>query len=301
MRGEEIAYIDQRQEVHYVNVDRYPDGSPMVKHQRTSCPMRVLLRPRDSAGFLGGIFWVQSLIEQGVRAPELILPCVFGQRQDRINPEGDTLFTVKSVGKLINLLGCPRVLILDPHSEATQASIDRCTAFHVDDIWKSRVGKTESQCCGGSANPYNGFMYDAIVAPDAGAHKRAAKLAKLLDLPVKQAWKTRDVSTGKITGFGIEDCLDLFKNPDDVEEVPHVLVVDDLCDGGGTFIGLGEVLDKQGLDADLYVTHGLFTKGVSDLFTWYQRIFSTDSVAAQRPDVEMLMAAEFLLRHGDLR
>jgi ribose-phosphate pyrophosphokinase len=288
MRGEEIAYYGfQDQQVHYVDVGRYPDGSPMVKHVRESFPARVLLRPRDSAGFLGGIFWVQSIIEQGCRPPELIVPCVFGQRQDRINPTGDTLFTIKSVGRLINSLGCPRVTVFDPHSEATPAVIDRCNVVHVDEIWKNRTGDDRGE---------NGFQSAAVIAPDAGAAKRAGKLAKHLGVPLKQAHKTRDVSTGQLTGFGIENCDDIGTKL----VPPSVLVVDDLCDGGGTFIGLGNVLREQGICPDLYVTHGLFTKGTKDLLDIYGRIFCTDSVAAQRPGVNMLMAAEYVLRHGDL-
>jgi len=292
MRGEEIAYWDhQGQGIVYVNVDRYSDGSPMVKHVREGYPSRVLLRPRDSAGFLGGIFWVQSLIEQGCAPPELIMPCVFGQRQDRINPEGDTLFTIKSVGKLVNSLGCRRVIILDPHSEATTAAIDRCTVYHADDIWKSGVAVYAHR-----------NQYDAVVAPDAGAHKRAAKIAKLLEIPVKQAWKTRNVSTGALTGFGVEDLRDLWpERQHDDDPTPRVLVVDDLCDGGGTFLGLGEVLQNKGVDADLYVTHGLFTKGTQQLLLKYGNIFCTDSVVIPRPDVTIIKAAEYILKFGDLK
>lgn len=297
MRCEEIAYIDQYHQIHYVDVGRYPDGSPMVKHQRTSCPVRVMLRPRDSIGFLGGIFWVQSLIEQGVRPPELVVPCVFGQRQDRINPQGDTLFTAKSVGKLINSLGCPRVTILDPHSEVSSTAIDRCNVVHVDDILNERSRSFMPQTLFGLKK------YAAVISPDAGAVKRAERIAKMLKIPLKIAGKTRDVTDGKITGFHVEDCSDLFQvgSPAGSNvDVPHVLVIDDLCDGGGTFIGLGQVLDAEGFDADLYVTHGLFTKGTQDLFTWYQRIFCTDSVVVERLDVNILKICEFILQHGDI-
>jgi ribose-phosphate pyrophosphokinase len=293
MRGEEIAYYGhQDDQIHFVNVDRYPDGSPMVKHTRTTYPSRILLRPRDSAGFLGGIFWVQSLMEQGCHPPDLVIPCLFGQRQNRINPTGDTLFTAKSVGKIINSLGCRQVTVLDPHSDVSSAVIDRCRVVHVDEIWKNHKGAA------------NLDGYAAVIAADAGGIKRAKRIANLLQLPLKVADKTRDVSTGKVTGFKVEDLSDLFKegSPAGSEvDVPKVLVVDDLSDGGGTFVGLGEVLDAEGVDADLFVTHGLFTKGTRDLSVWYRKIICTDSVAAQRPDVEVLFTAEQLLKFGGLR
>jgi ribose-phosphate pyrophosphokinase len=288
MRGEEIQYSWYGDKVEYLDVGRYPDGSPYVKEAgklHIDGVQRVLLRPRDSAGLLGGLFWIQSIIERGVTPPELVLPCVFGQRQDRINDEGDVLFTIKSVGRLINSMRLPKVIILDPHSEATAASIDRCVVYHADDVIAYAGWETK---------------YAAVIAPDAGAHKRASRVAKMMGIPVKQAWKSRDVKDGKITGFGLEATHDLFQDADDPDEVPHVLVVDDLCDGGGTFVGLGEVLDTHGLDADLYVTHGLFTKGTEVLQPWFQKIICSDSVLAQRPDVEIIMAAQQLLETGDL-
>ena len=296
MRGEEIAYNWYSDKIEFLNVERYPDGTPYVKEGTkldAGGTDRVLLRPRDMTGFMGGIFWIQSLIERGFRAPELVLPCVPGQRQDRINPTGDVLFTVKSVAKIVNSLNLPKVTILDPHSEAAAALIDRCQVVHVDDIWAHHLDLVEAE-----------KKYRAVVAPDAGASKRAGRIADLLGLPLKQAKKKRDVSTGNLNGFEIEDVTDLFHDNEAEPgslDVPHVLVVDDLCDGGGTFIGLGEVLDAAGVDADLFVTHGLFTRGTRDLGTWYQKITCTDSVSAQRPDVEILFTSEAILKYGDIQ
>jgi ribose-phosphate pyrophosphokinase len=305
MRGEEIAFITGNGIVHYLNVDKYPSGEPMVKEDsflvnRSNQIVRVILRPKSAIGFLGGIFWVQSLIERGHRAPELIVPCVFGARQDRINVSGDVLFTIKSVAGIINSLGCPKVFTLDPHSEATAAAIDRCIAFSADDIFKFfRNNLVEEAGRQGYDGTFELGFYDAVVAPDGGAGKRAGAVAKSLGVPVLQAWKHRDVKDGRITGFGVEDTSNLFLGKP-AEYVPRVLVVDDLCDGGGTFVGLGGVLDAEGLDSDLYVTHGLFTRGTSILQPWFQRIFCTDSVAAQRPDVQIIKAADAILQYGDL-
>ena len=293
MRGEEIAYVTEDFEIPtFVNIERYPDGSPMVKHWPDFQPTRVLLRPRDSAGFLGGLFWVQALNERNFerhRGPELIIPCLFGQRQDRINQDGDCLFTAKSVAKLINSLELPRVTVLDPHSDVSHSLIDRCRVVGVDDIWAYHFGEEAGD-------------YEAVVAPDAGAVKRATKIANLLKLPLKLGSKKRDTATGKLTGFGVESMLDVKDKhlPDHPGYEPKVLVIDDLCDGGGTFIGLHDELEREGVRADLFVTHGLFTKGTKDLVNRFERVICTDSVAALRPDVEVLYTANTLLTDGDL-
>jgi ribose-phosphate pyrophosphokinase len=111
----------------------------------------------------------------------------------------------------------------------------------------------------------------ALVAPDAGARKRVQTLAKQLGgLPVVFAEKVRDTRTGEIVATSI------------VGELPNrnLLVVDDICDGGRTFIELAAALkDKQaaqGLDKPLflYVTHGIFSKGLDVLTPLYKQVFT---------------------------
>jgi len=60
----------------------------------------------------------------------------------------------------------------------------------------------------------------------------------------------------------------------------NFLVVDDLCDGGGTFIGLGEAIKEINPKArlSLYITHGFFTKGLESLLEYYDRLYTTNSV-----------------------
>lgn len=59
-----------------------------------------------------------------------------------------------------------------------------------------------------------------------------------------------------------------------------LLIIDDLCDGGGTFIALAQKLDELGYTGNkyLYVTHGLFSKGFTALFNHYEHIYTTNSV-----------------------
>jgi ribose-phosphate pyrophosphokinase len=56
-------------------------------------------------------------------------------------------------------------------------------------------------------------------------------------------------------------------------------VIDDLCDGGGTFIGIAQELRKAGITQPLYlyVSHGIFSKGLEVLFQHFDQIFTTNS------------------------
>jgi len=56
------------------------------------------------------------------------------------------------------------------------------------------------------------------------------------------------------------------------------LIVDDICDGGGTFLGLGEELKKKNAGPlFLAISHGIFSKGFDELVKVYEQIFTTDS------------------------
>jgi len=96
-----------------------------------------------------------------------------------------------------------------------------------------------------------------LVAPDAGATKKVDTVAKHFGgLEVIQGYKKRDTATGAITGIGFMGDV---KGKD-------LLIVDDLCDAGGTFIGLGMKLKDAGAKAvGLYVSHGIFSKGIGAL------------------------------------
>lgn len=248
-------------------VRQYPSGEPLIgfpkySHRRID---RVLLRACNLNDLVTGLFFVDSVRERQVGEIDLILPFVPGARQDRLNSAGDFLFSAKSVAREINARGFRQVTILDPHSEVTPALIDRCRVMHASECFR----------------PEEPFRYKAVIAPDAGSEKRAGAVAKKYGIPLIHGWKTRNVATGDITGFGLEHRPDL-----EHASVPNeVVVVDDICDGGGTFIGLGKVIRDRGYVADLYVTHGLFTQGTEKLFSAYRRVYCTDSIIANRPGV----------------
>jgi ribose-phosphate pyrophosphokinase len=267
-----------------VGTFQYPDGMPGVKQaglmgiHNTRHFKRLLVRVTSAAALLDAMFFVDALVERGVPAPELILPYVPGARQDRLFEEGDYLFGMKSVAKLINERKFPKVTVVDPHSDVTPALIDRCEVIHSDVAFThfayTRDG--ERVMANAVASPSYRFdplvdpvNYTGVLAPDGGAEKRATRVAKALGLPVYRAWKKRDVRDGSITGTGNETI------PDEVA-AGKLLLVDDLCDGGRTFIELANHMDY--VRCDLFVTHGLFSKGLKPLFDVFENVITTDSV-----------------------
>lgn len=283
MTNDELLYYGpvpgEGRRIQAVRIESYPDGAPRISFPRDATVERVLLRPRSMASFVAGLFWIDALIERGGQPPELILPFMPGARQDRLNATGDFLFTARSVARMINERILPAVTVVDPHSDVTPALIDNC-----------RVVKAEA-----CVNPPAG-KYAAVIAPDGGAEKRAGEVARKLGVPLFHAWKTRNVSDGSIAGFGIEHL--------GLPGGSRVLVVDDICDGGGTFVGLADAITKQAAQSgprikrDLYVTHGLFTKGTEELLSRFDHVYCTDSVIADRPRVIEASVCERLLTDG---
>lgn len=116
----------------------------------------------------------------------------------------------------------------------------------------------------------NGYMQ--LVAPDKGAIVKTNMVSYRCDAKYVPAFgsKVRDPETGALTGFDV-DVLD-FDGRD-------LLIVDDICDGGGTFIGLAEVLKQRNCGRIfLYVTHGIFSKGFDIFKGSIYRIYTTDSI-----------------------
>lgn len=259
-----------------LNVSQYPDGTPMVAKPDIPYDINIetmVLRPKTMEAFFTGMFVADALEERGKKIKTLVLPFVPGARQDRLNPVGDFLFTAKSVARTINERKFDRVVLLDPHSNVITGLIDRADVYPFASI----VGNYNSN-------------YDAIIAPDAGAGARAREFADLMSkvagrgIEVIQAHKTRNVETGQLSGFEVS-----------VKRGKNYLVVDDICDGGGTFVGLGNKILEQGATADLFVTHGIFSKGTEKLNKIYDVVTTTDSTLFEKYDSQVISLIDWMI------
>jgi len=194
---------------------------------------------------------------------DLYIPYFPGARQDRVANPGEAL-TVKVYADMINAMGFSNVTIFDPHSDVTPALIDRCEIITNHGFVKAclnQIYDNDSKACEDGSY---------IISPDAGANKKAYELMKELDHPhLIKCDKIRNTKTGELTGFTVY--ADDLKGKD-------CIIVDDICDGGGTFVGLAKELKKKGTgDLYLIVSHGIFSKGFYDLENQFKEIYTTDS------------------------
>ncbi len=189
-------------------------------------------------------------------------------RYDRTEEINDAL-SLKVFAGLVNSMGFSSVTTDDCHSDVGIALIDGCRDIPQYVLALALVDDIDS--------------YDAIVAPDANACKKSYKLSQKLGIPLIECSKKRDFKTGRITGFQIGSVENIFK-------VNKILIVDDICDGGGTFIGLTVELKKHFRQVDLYVSNGIFSKGVDilkqagieNIYAWNDWINSDKVVAFQK-------------------
>lgn len=176
----------------------------------------------------------------GVRI-SLWLPYLPYARQDRMCSPGESL-SVKVACDFINSLKFDSVGCKDIHSPVGSALLDNLNHYELRDIFGQLTSVFDTSTT-------------VLVSPDAGANKKVLEVAKLYSFPnVARADKSRDVLTGKITGTVVYS-----------EHVgtKDFLIVDDICDGGRTFIELAKELRKL-TDGKiyLYVTHGIFSAGM---------------------------------------
>jgi ribose-phosphate pyrophosphokinase len=117
-----------------------------------------------------------------------------------------------------------------------------------------------------------------IIAPDKGATYRADDFRNSFypNAHFVQCSKVRDPHTGKLSNY---HCPDL-------PAKGKYIIVDDICDGGGTFNLLADAFFKakfgQKCTLELFVSHGIFSKGVDAIDRRIEHITTTDSWRVRR-------------------
>ncbi len=199
---------------------------------------------------------VDALKRMQVKEISAFIPYFPAARQDRVMVGGEPL-TVKVYADIINALQLNKVTVFDPHSEVTAALLNNCEVIPNHAFIKKAIEHI-------AENPL-------LISPDGGALKKIYKVSEYLGgVEVVECSKSRDVKTGKLSGFNVY--------ADDLQG-RDCLIADDICDGGATFIGLAEELKKKNA-GKLYlaISHGIFSKGFANLTPHFEKIFTTDSI-----------------------
>uniref|UniRef100_A0AB39CC65 Ribose-phosphate pyrophosphokinase n=1 Tax=Pseudomonas phage RVTF4 TaxID=3236931 RepID=A0AB39CC65_9VIRU len=215
-------------------------------------------------------------------------------RQDRVANEGEAL-SIEAMADFLNMMNFRKVEISDPHSDVTPALIKNVKVRTQVEILRKWLVHVDQ----GGESGYQSFKINptewVLVAPDAGAIKKTDKIAKELGFSgIVYMDKERDTQTGKITRTFPRLYVENGKHTP-VSEIAgkKLLVVDDICDGGYTFIQLADALKEFAPEKlDLFVTHGIFSKGTDCLLeAGYNRILTTNAYRLDSWNVDQFLGS----------
>jgi len=194
-----------------------------------------------------------ALFETGAFNHTLLrLPYLPYGRADRRFVPGDC-FGLKVFSQIVASLGYDEIRTVDMHSRVGHKFLDILDEGVYKQVW------AVIEKLGGGKNNVT------ILLPDKGASRYKQLLSACPK--VLEAEKIRDPQTGKLSGFKVPPLFG------------KVLIVDDICDGGGTFIGIADEIRATNppVRLFLYVTHGIFSKGKEELLKRFEEIFTTET------------------------
>lgn len=191
----------------------------------------------------------------------LVIPYLPYARQDRACAPGEA-FALKVLCDILNAQHYATVTVWDVHSAVALNLLERVVNLNITDLISTDKALEL-------------FGNSILVVPDKGATGRVSRCAFKWSMPMIQAEKHRDPDTGNITHTSINTSGKLFPR----DQFYHFAIVDDICDGGRTFVELARVIRQEFLACHitLFVTHGIFSAGFDPLLGLINRIVTANS------------------------
>lgn len=230
----------------------FPDGEKHLKleHIDRKEPVVITCRITSSDDLFILMQLSDILNRQEVHVQTLNINYLMSMRCDRLFSL-DESFTLKIVANVINSFNAEEVHIVEPHSSCTGRLINECYEYYP------------------MYNMVDQMLEDYVICyPDKGAQQRYNYNCSRHICCEKQ----RDVETGKLLKFSISESK-VGPYPD------KIVVVDDLCDGGGTFLGIAELL-KNSFNPEslvLVITHAVQLEGLKRVAEVYDQVYVTNS------------------------
>lgn len=205
---------------------------------------------------------LKSAIGPGAKT-RLILPYLPYSRADRRFSDGDC-HGLETFGGLVNSMNFAEVVTMDAHN----AKSARAHIRHLVDV-------QATPCIDDTIVNFahkHGSKKITVLFPDEGAKVRYQMPRGIetntdsVMINVAHCSKVRDPLTGKLSGFDVPS----------IHADRPALIVDDICDGGGTFLGIAQKI--TGVKLGLYVTHGIFSKGTAGILEQFDHLYTTNTI-----------------------
>ncbi len=190
------------------------------------------------------------------RPIEATIPYVPYARQDRASNEGEAN-SIQIMAQLINMCDFARVHVWDAHSDVATALINNVDPVHV-----------------ASLVPYELTKGKILIIPDAGAAKKLKFFANCHGMDYVMCGKTRDTMTGELSKISVDWCS--LSNND--HKGRDMIIVDDICDGGRTFINLSKAFHESNScgKLDLFTTHMIGSQGTQLLADHFDAVYTVN-------------------------
>jgi ribose-phosphate pyrophosphokinase len=238
---------------------RYPDG--FVYAEVTDFSNPVIIEKINNYEDLMFLMSLKTTLDhKDIEDVELVIPCMPQQQHDRRFEENQS-FELKNICSFINRLNFKKVHVFHPHSDSTEMGLKRVRIINNSSFIKKVLADINSPNL-------------TLLSTDGGSYKWINKLANNINFEgeVYGASKARQLSADK-TKHSLVQLIDKrdFGGKD-------VMVVDDLCVFGGTFVGLAKMLRERNV-GKLYlaVSHITVPNPNKELEKLYDRIYCTNS------------------------
>jgi len=198
-------------------------------------------------------------------ARKLYMPYLPYARADRRFVPGDCN-GLATFGAILNTANFHEVRVLDAHNPSMAAE-------WINNLVNVVPAGLMREVAAHFRDHHAGSERITILFPDEGAAKRYRFMKDTIGADVLYATKKRNASTGQFEGFEVPSKEELGDRA--------ILIMDDICDGGGTFLGIVGALDiakVTKIPLGLYTTHGIYSKGTSIFSVVFNTMYSTDSV-----------------------
>ncbi|TXH06604.1 MAG: ribose-phosphate pyrophosphokinase, partial [Candidatus Moraniibacteriota bacterium] len=174
-----------------------------------------------------------------------VIPWLGYSKQDKVFLPGEAL-SAKVIAQIIQTTKIKKLITFDLHNRAITGFFDipvlELSAKPLfRDYFAQKIGVDTDNC--------------VVVAPDEGAVKASAAIARELGVPIAYMDKRRDLKTGEVSVVGMSG------------EVAgkHVIIVDDMIVTGSTMMESAEYLKKMGaISVSVAATHHLYLPGVQE-------------------------------------
>jgi ribose-phosphate pyrophosphokinase len=263
-------------------ISKFPDGQQSVTitdcrdtfdiSQIAKHPVKIKSRLNSFRDLEIIICATQALRDIGVKEIHLFTPYFVGARSDRKFDQGSTNYLKNVICPIINSQKFETVSVIDPHSDVLEACLNNYVKEDNRRLVKFALPLID--------NKDGAQQRVVLVSPDAGAYKKIFDVAQKFGIEnVVTASKHRDIQTGKITHTEIPNLPGSTGDSNSANDGMKYVIVDDICDGGRTFIELAKAIKRERISAKIYlvVTHGIFSAGLKELNQHFEGIFTTNS------------------------